>query len=161
MDAFSAVPAAPDEVLEGSDVENAVIGHGDLEGPYTEIDDVEIERDGRFPVRVTVQFYKATSNGVVSEEDMRQIAEQIDRVYAKSDYVGSLVTGGLTGRVTEYDGAKVQPAGWWDAFWTRHEKNSGDSRAEAIAKLRALLGKNYRELPVCDLYLRDVLAGAE
>ncbi|SVD36534.1 uncharacterized protein METZ01_LOCUS389388, partial [marine metagenome] len=77
-----------------SDVENAVIGHGEIEGPFTEIDDLEIERDGRFPVRVTVQFYKATSNGVVSPEDMRQISEQIERVYAKSDYVGSLVTGG-------------------------------------------------------------------
>jgi len=141
-----------------SDVENAVIGHGEIEGPFTEIDDLEIERDGRFPVRVTVQFYKATSNGLVSAEDMRQISEQIERVYAKSDYVGSLVTGGKTGRVTEYDGTKVQPAGWWAAFWERHQENTGDSKAVAVAKLIELLGKNYWEQPVCDLYLRDLLA---
>ena len=36
-----------------SDVENAVIGHGELEGPFTEIDRLDIERDPRFPVRVT------------------------------------------------------------------------------------------------------------
>ncbi len=114
-----------------SNVENAVIGHGDLEGPFTEIDGLEIERDERFPVRVTVQFYKATSNGVVSEEDMRQISEQINRVYAKSDYVGSLVTAGRTGRVTEYEGAKVQPADWWEEFWQRHEQDTGDSRVAA------------------------------
>ena len=53
-----------------SDVENAVIGHGKIEGPYTEIDNMAIERDPRFPIRVTVQFYKATSNGVVSEKDL-------------------------------------------------------------------------------------------
>jgi len=150
--------SAKEQAAPESNVENAVIGHGKIEGPFTEIDDLEIERDSRFPVRVTVQFYKATSNGVVSAEDMRQISEQIERVYAKSDYVGSLVTGGTTGRVTEYDGTKVQPDGWWERFWQRHHKNTGDSSAETIAKLIKLLGKNYRKQPVCDLYLRDLLA---
>ena len=54
-----------------SNVENAVIGHGELEGKYTEIDGLPIERDPRFPVRVTVQFYKATDNGVVNAADMK------------------------------------------------------------------------------------------
>ena len=158
---FEGAPSgyASDAMLQGrrSDVENAVIGHGDLEGPFTEIDNLAIERDPRFPVRVTVQFYKATSNGVVSKADMRAIKEQIDRVYSLSDSVGSLVTGGRTGRVTEYDGMKVQPPGWWNEFWRRHEQNTGDTRWEAIAKLRALLGKNYTYRPVCDLYLRDLM----
>jgi hypothetical protein len=77
--------------LARSDVEAAVIGHGDLEGPFTEIDGLRIERDIRFPIRVTVQFYKATSNGMASEEDIREIAEQIERVYDDAAYVGSLV----------------------------------------------------------------------
>jgi hypothetical protein len=94
--------AAPGGVSRGaSDVEEAVIGHGEAEGPYTEIDDLEIERDERFPIRVTVQFYKATSNGVLSAEDARAIAGQIDRVYAEASYVGSLVVEGDTGRPTE------------------------------------------------------------
>ncbi len=151
--------ADPFVAEDEADVENAVIGHGDLEGPFTEIDGLGIERDPKFPVRVTVQFYKATSNGIVGEEDMRQIAAQIDRVYKKSDYVGSLVTGGATARVTEYEGAKIQPPGWWEGFWQRHEANTGDTREEAIAKLVKLLGKNYPEQPVCELYLRDLLKG--
>jgi len=73
------------------DVDVAVIGHGDDEGPYTELDDLTIERDDRFPVRVTVQFYQATSNGAVTTEDIDRMAAQIDAVYAKADYVGSLV----------------------------------------------------------------------
>jgi hypothetical protein len=40
-----------------SDVEEAVIGHGEVEGPFTEIDGLEIERDDQYPIRVTVQFY--------------------------------------------------------------------------------------------------------
>ncbi|MBC8063779.1 MAG: hypothetical protein H7Y17_03045 [Chlorobia bacterium] len=142
---------------KGSDVENAVIGHGQLEGPYTEIDNLKIERDDRFPIRVTVQFYKATSNGVVNDDDLRLIKSDIDRVYEQSDSVGSLVTGGNTGRVTEYLGSKVQPAGWWNEFWHRHEENTGDTRQEAIAKLRKLLGVDYQARPVSDLYLRNLL----
>lgn len=108
-----------------SNVENAVLGHGEVEGPFTEIDGVKIVRDERFPVRVTVQFYKATDNGVVSEQDMEEIAAQLERVYAESDYVGSLVTGGDTGRPTEYEGNKQQPPGWWKEFFRRHRENTG------------------------------------
>jgi len=115
-----------------SDVEAAVIGHGSVEGPFTEIDGLPIERDDRFPIRVTVQFYKATSNGEVSESDIQEIAEQIQRVYQEADYVGSLVVGGETGRPTEYVGPKEEPPGWWEAFWQRFESNTGLTQQEAM-----------------------------
>jgi hypothetical protein len=106
----------------GSDVENAVVGHGKVEGPFTEIDNLAIERDPKYPIRVTVQFYKATSNGVVNEKDLAGIAAQINQVYADGDYVGSLVTGGESGRPTEFTGNKVQPKGWWGQFWKQYDK---------------------------------------
>ena len=140
-----------------SNVENAVIGHGQMEGPYTEMDNLPIERDPKFPVRVTVQFYKATDNGIVSPEDLSQIAAQIGRVYGHGDAVGSLVTGGSTGRITEYEGAKVQPAGWWNDFWRRHKRETGDSPGAAKAKLAKLLGQNYEQRPVTDLYVHTLL----
>ena len=156
-----AMPMAAPEPMAAtrarSNVENAVIGHGDLEGKFTETDDVSIERDPKFPVRVTVQFYKATDNGVVSEGDLKAIKTQINRVYSRSATVGSLVTGGQTGRVTEYEGVKVQPANWWANFWARHEKNTGDSREVALAKLHKLLGEDYLNRPVSELYLHDLL----
>ena len=126
-----------------SDVEEAVIGHGKVEGPFTEIDGLEIERDDSYPVRVTVQFYKATSNGVVSEEDMADIAAQINKVYKQADYVGSLVVEGRTGRPTEYAGLHVEPPDWWDVFWQRHFENTGQSREEAMEMLGKLLGKDW------------------
>ncbi|MCH7903369.1 MAG: hypothetical protein IH944_02250 [Armatimonadetes bacterium] len=140
-----------------SDVEAAVIGHGELEGPFTEIDGLKIERDPRFPIRVTVQFYLATSNGVISQQNVAKIKRDIDRVYDATENVGSLVTGGHTGRVTEYYGIKVQPRYWWNAFWNRYERNTGYSRYDAIRRLRQQLGSNYMQRPVCDLYLRDIL----
>jgi len=105
----AAVPSAPTASAplamerSASDVEAAVIGHGAVEGPFTEIAGLPIERDPRFPIRVTVQFYKATSNGVVSEADIQEIRQQIARVYEDADYVGSLVVDGSTDRPTNYD----------------------------------------------------------
>lgn len=141
-DAMTCMPGAPKK--ERSDVEAAVIGHGEVEGPFTEIDRLAIKRDERFPIRVTVQFYKATSNGVVSEKDMRQIAAQIDKVYANADYVGSLVTEGDTDRPTEHDGNKTQPPGWWDSFWQRHHRNIGQSRSDARSSFLRLLRRRRR-----------------
>lgn len=154
---MAAAPAMKSRSRGQSDVEAAVIGHGDLEGPFTEIDNLAIERDPRFPVRVTVQFYKATSNGVVNAADMTAIKGEIDRVYSESDSVGSLVTEGRTGRITEYDGPKAQPHGWWADFWRRHYENTGDSPEVAMRKLRRALGDDYERRPVTELYLRDLL----
>ena len=114
-----AAPPAMESSRASSDVEAAVIGHGEVEGPFTEIDNLAIERDPDYPIRVTVQFYKATSNGVVSEADMAEIRQQIDRVYADADYVGSLVVDGPSDRPTEHDGPKVEPPDWWQRFWQR------------------------------------------
>ncbi|MEE9216317.1 MAG: hypothetical protein V3U32_02680 [Anaerolineales bacterium] len=130
--------AAPSVFKADGDVEVAVIGHGKVEGPFTEIDGLAIERDPRFPIRVTVQFYKATSNGIVTEADMEAIASQIERVYDEADYVGSLVVDGASDRPTEYDGPKYEPPGWWESFWHRFEDNLQFSRWEALEVLREL-----------------------
>lgn len=91
----SAVAAAPKKSRaaeeEKSDVEQAVLGHGPLKGPFSEGNGVVLERDPQFPVRITMQFYKATSNGVVDERDLDRIASTIGSVYEHADYVGSLV----------------------------------------------------------------------
>ena len=133
-----AAMAAPAATAERSDVESAVIGHGLVEGPFTEINNLPIERDERFPIRVTVQFYQATSNGVVSAADMEIITAQLKRVYEDADYVGSLVIDGPSQRSTEYDGSKEEPAGWWEAFWQRFETNTGMSRQQARDLLQSL-----------------------
>jgi hypothetical protein len=96
-----------------SDVEVAVLGHGPVLGRFTELDGLTIERDPRFPVRVTVQFYQATSNGVLAAADVGGLRAQIDKVYAKADYVGSLVvpTAADRQRPTNWDGVGPRPPG--------------------------------------------------
>jgi hypothetical protein len=136
--------AAPTSMLrQKSNVEAAVIGHGEVEGPFTEVDNLAIERDPRFPIRATVQFYKGTSNGVVSAADMKEIHQQIAQVYEDSDYVGSLVVNGQTDRPTEHDGPQQEPPDWWAKFWGRYERNTGQSQSEAMQMLRKLRGEAW------------------
>jgi hypothetical protein len=83
---------APARGADGrSDVEQAVLGHGPNLGPFSEGHRLRLERDPKFPVRITVQFYKATSNGVVSDVDLDSIARSVGGVYEHADFVGSLV----------------------------------------------------------------------
>ncbi|HEY3236800.1 MAG TPA: hypothetical protein VGJ84_18930 [Polyangiaceae bacterium] len=85
--------AAPSmrEAEKKSDVEQAVLGHGRDRGVYEEGRGLELVRDPKFPIRVTVQFYKATSNGVADEHDLDMIAKNIGSVYEHAEFVGSLV----------------------------------------------------------------------
>ncbi len=82
---------APMRRAEKSDVEQAVLGHGRNRGPFEEGGNLELVRDDRFPIRITVQFYKATSNGVVDDADLDGIARSIGGVYEHAEFVGSLV----------------------------------------------------------------------
>lgn len=117
------------------DLEDAVIGHGELEGPFTEIADLPIERDPRYPVRVTVQLYKATSTGEVNDFELAQIAALIEAVYQEADFAGSLVLDGGK-RPTQLCAPALEPPGWWDEFWGRFEASTGKPRAAVIARLR-------------------------
>jgi len=137
---------------ESSDVEEAVIGHGRVEGPFTEIDNLEIQRDPKYPIRVTVQFYKATSNGTVTDKDIAAIKKQIGRVYSEADYVGSLVVEGNTDRPTEHDGPKVEQPEWWDDFWKNYKANTGQDPKESLDMLRKLYGPNWYPRNKFELY---------
>ncbi len=103
---------------ESSDMDVAVLGHGASEGPYTELAGLTIARDARFPVRVTLQFYQATSNGVVSRDDVTAMAAQIKKVYGKGDFVGSLVVPSGLDRIrpTNWLGVTTAPATSWVDF---------------------------------------------
>ncbi|MCC6897794.1 MAG: hypothetical protein IT377_02405 [Polyangiaceae bacterium] len=85
----SAMPM--EEAKDKSDVEQAVLGHGKARGPFEEGGNLRLERDPQFPIRITVQFYKATSNGVADEKDLDAIAKSIGSVYEHAEFVGSLV----------------------------------------------------------------------
>lgn len=90
-----------------SDVEAAVLGHGEDLGPFSEMGGLRLRRDERFPIRITVQFYRATSNGVISDADIEAVHRSIERVYEDGDFVGSLVVP-RTERTRPTDWARIR-----------------------------------------------------
>ncbi len=77
--------------MRQGDVERAVLGHGPRLGAYLEGYGTKLVRDERFPIRITVQFYKSTSEGIATDADLDAIARSIASTYEHADYVGSLV----------------------------------------------------------------------
>jgi hypothetical protein len=135
---MSSAPPAPAGAMAKSmreapsDMEVAVLGHGELEGPFTELDGLTVERDPRFPVRVTVQFYQAVTGPQRTAAEMKYLASLIDGVYRHGDAVGSLVVPGPgdARRPTSWDGASPPPpnVAWWDfpglvERWRNHGRN--------------------------------------
>ncbi len=114
----AAAPMAEKSMARGrSDVEQAVLGHGDDLGPFDEMQNYKLDRDPRFPIRITVQFYKATSNGVVSDQDLVDVADSIGKVYKSADYVGSLVVPeGQRNRPTDWIKDDPKVAEEWRPF---------------------------------------------
>ncbi|GMH40618.1 hypothetical protein BSKO_08522 [Bryopsis sp. KO-2023] len=102
--AFGAAPPAPSFSMppcqQGVDVEPAIVGLGQSQGPFPALKDYEIKRDERFPVRVTIQWYKSTTNGVVDGEVIDSIAMQMEEAKSKADWWGSLVVGDFDNRRT-------------------------------------------------------------
>ena len=119
-----------------ADLETAVLGHGALQGPFTELAGLGVERDPRFPIRVTVQFYQAVSGPRIGEAEMAGLARLVGKVHEKGDWVGSLVCPGPgdAGRPTAWRGAAGRPdqLSWWDFPGLVERWRGHGARREAI-----------------------------
>ena len=77
-----------------------VISTGDEQGTFTGTQDQELERDHRFPIRCTMQYYRVTDEDNINEHDASDIKEQLETLYNVSDNKGSLVFD-ISNRTTE------------------------------------------------------------
>lgn len=97
---FSA-SSAPKRSAGGSrGMDSAVLRVGDVSGPWPQITQT-LERDPSFPIRCTLQYYNVTDTSTITSNDMAAIAGKLQKIYGASEASGSLVTSGITGRVTE------------------------------------------------------------
>lgn len=107
--------------------EDAYITHGEAEGKFTELDNQSLVRDEELPIRVTVQFYKAT-DGNVSVADVDEAAAKINKVYENGDYVGSLVVGRDQSRPTAPQGFNQEPKEFWNDWRKKREAETPEQR---------------------------------
>ena len=74
----------------------------ELRGLLDSVKDYKLERNEEYPVRVTLQYYKATDNGAVNKEIMDDIVKQLEASQKQADFMGSLVTEYDPNRPTEW-----------------------------------------------------------
>ena len=91
--------------LKPRGIERAMLSVGKSHGPFEGVKDFTIERDTRFPIRCTFQYYMVTDSQTIPEAVWTEMKESIDRVYSRGTAKGSLVTEINTGRTTEWDAA--------------------------------------------------------
>jgi len=72
-------------------MDNAVLSVGKSHSDFKGIESADIERDERFPIRCTIQFYKVTDVGDIPKEEIKDMAENINRIYKAAGKSGSLV----------------------------------------------------------------------
>jgi hypothetical protein len=93
------------------DVENVIVKLAEKEGAFESLSSKKLERDHRFPVRVTLQYYKGTSNGQVNDPVLSEIAGQMAHAKKHASAWGSLVVQ-TTNRPTEPQPQQpLKPAG--------------------------------------------------
>ncbi|GAQ88560.1 hypothetical protein KFL_004390080 [Klebsormidium nitens] len=69
-------------------------------GPFRGLARFKLERNARFPIRVTFQMYTVTDDPVLKESQIKSLADKIEKVYVRGKETGSLVTN-TTNRATE------------------------------------------------------------
>jgi len=77
------------------------ISLGSSEEKYQGTKGYTLTRDENYPIRCTVQYYRVTDTGTVTEKDVADIAKQLSQVEKKAEQSGSLVVGPKGERKTE------------------------------------------------------------
>src|SRR5665648_121651 len=82
-------------------MDDAMLKAGEGHSEYFGVADYELERDARFPIRCTLQYYKVTDSANIPESTFQEMKEKIHKAMTSGVATGSLVIEGNTGRVTE------------------------------------------------------------
>ena len=60
-------------------MDHGILSTSEGTGKYNSLSNFTVERDGRMPIRCTIQYYHVTDDSTVSEEDMKTIASEVVR----------------------------------------------------------------------------------
>jgi hypothetical protein len=82
--------------------DHGILSVGEKLGPYSGVGPLKLKRDDRYPIRLTIQHYRVTDSvDKINSELVKEITNDINKVYSQGENVSSLVVEGDTKRVTE------------------------------------------------------------
>ena len=91
-------------------IDHGIISVGKPHSDFKGVKGKQFERDPKFPIACTVQFYQSTDTCDIPEAMFQLMSEKITAVYKTGVAMGSLVVNEDTGRVTEPDLKKSKTA---------------------------------------------------
>ena len=107
---------------------------GDKQLKFKELNGMDtIERDPDYPIRVTVQYYKSTINGIITKDIIKSIKKQLQSSQKQSDFIGSLVVNN-SNRPTEFN---KKPQFMW-TFDQKNNDNNNDNNNSIVILKKAL-----------------------
>ena len=115
MRSAPAARGAAEPPARGMDM--AVLGLGSAAGPFAGTRGRTLERDARFPVRATFQYYRATDRDHLTVDEANDVAAQLQQSTKVMTAHGSLVTTPAAPRATAPDLAHPQPGDAPHAAW--------------------------------------------
>lgn len=120
-------------------VEHAIVSVGEPEGEYNELCGQKIVRDKRWPIRVTLQYYHATTTGTLDEALAQLIDQQLREAQAHymAISVGSLVLHSVKPKLDT-------PPAWWPTFAQLHWEGELHKYYHSKEEAAAILFKNGR-----------------
>lgn len=88
-------------IMPRGGMENAMLSVSNKsKGPFKGGNGLKVQRDERYPIRLTFQYYKVTDTHILKKQDVTEINTQITNAYNIGSNTGSLVDT-TTNRVTE------------------------------------------------------------
>lgn len=96
--------------VKGVGMDMGMLGLGSAEEDFVGTNNLKLERDDRFPIRCTFQYYRVTDENFVAEPDVKDISLQLAKATTIATASGSLVTNEDTGRVTAPDLKHPKPS---------------------------------------------------
>lgn len=100
---YRSINTSKQKHVKGDGMDMGVIGLGSEEGFYLGTKGLKLERDERFPIRLTFQYYRVTDENFIKESDIQDIVTQLNQSLKMAVTSGSLVLNKDSGRTTEPD----------------------------------------------------------
>jgi hypothetical protein len=90
-------------------LENAMLRAGKTFGKFEGTKDFELERDERYPIRCTLQYYKVTDSSIINALGFKELATQLNNIYDQAKAEGSLVIEDLDRKTEQLPHLPGQP----------------------------------------------------
>ena len=118
---------------DNMDMDEAIVEIGENEGEFKGTSDTKLIRNSKYPIRVTLQYYKIV-NKQINPQDIDNSANQLLETMSKGFAAGSLVLGNKFQSNFNWTTTTPYIPKWWDMYWLIHGSEYNCTKEEVAEK---------------------------